>query len=112
MRLAVDAESGAGGSRLPTSGQFSPQRRGGRSGQAIVLCDCAGAVQTKKDPTMMVESRFPIRPRLGRDRVAPPMGLYRLRRMRPFPSRSQSSETFSLVESVIRKSVCGVVPFS
>lgn len=38
--------------------------------------------------------------------------LQRLRRIRPLPSSSQSSEMFSLVESVIRKSVWGVVPFS
>ena len=37
---------------------------------------------------------------------------YLLRRMRPLPRSSQSSETFSFVDSVIRKSACGVVPFS
>ena len=37
---------------------------------------------------------------------------YRLRRMRPLPRSSQSSEMFSLEASVIKKSVWGVVPFS
>ena len=50
MRLAVEAEWGAGGSRLPRSGQFSPQRRGVRSRKANVFWDCASAVQMKTGP--------------------------------------------------------------
>ena len=35
-----------------------------------------------------------------------------LRRIFPLPSSSQSTETFSRIASVIKKSVCGVVPLS
>ena len=39
-------------------------------------------------------------------------GAQRPRRILPRPSRSQSSEMFSSIASRMRKSVCGVVPFS
>ena len=41
-----------------------------------------------------------------------PVGAQRLRRILPLPSRSQSSEIFSFVAIVSKKSVWGVVPLS